>query len=281
MARNRIVDVKASVYQQYGTDHRLEFPSDGIGGWKSAYLPLNLDKTALVIMHAGYVGGQEDCPEKFKRVEYLQRSYDIAEQVYPQLLNAARSAGMHIYHVPFGTGYYEHLPGCIRAESLAEKENTPRDMAENDDVLNRLYEFRTDWVHGYGDGSATEISKRIATSKQVNTFIKQAEPYEGEGIAAGARQLAALAVADGVNHLIYIGFAIDGCLLTSDGGMVDMLRRRFMCSAVADAVTAIECKESGREQNHLHTGLWRVGISFGLVYQSSDIIEALEKLTEE
>ena len=281
MSEKRIINVKASCYMQYGTDNRLMYPSDGIGGWHTAKLPLNLDKTAIVVMHAGYVGEESDCPEKFRRVEYLKRSYEIAERVYPQLLYAVRKAGMKVYHVPYGEGYFETLPGYRRAEQLAEKETVPRDMAENDEVLNSLYEFRADWAHGYGDGSSACIAKSIAESKEICTFISQAAPQGDEGIAAGARQLAALAAADGVNHLIYIGFAIDGCLLTADGGMMDMLRRRFMCSTVEDAVTAIECRESGREQLHLQTGLWRVGSSFGFVYQSSDIIDALKKLMEE
>lgn len=281
MGKERIVQVKASCYQQYGTDATLQYPSDGIGGWISEYLPLNIDKTAIVVMHAGYVGEQSDCPEKFKRVEYLQRSYDISKHVYPKLLSAVRRAGMPVYHVPFGRGYYEELPGYLRAEAIAEKEYTPRDVAENDDVLDILYEFRADWAHGNGKGSHARIAQEISKSNVRCDFIKEAAPVGDEGIAVGDRQLAALAAADRVNHLIYIGFALDGCLLTSPGGMVDMLRRRFMCSTIADAVTAIESKESGREQTQLQTGLWRVGSSFGLVYQSSDIIGVLEKVKEE
>ena len=278
MRRDRVVELIGRYYQQYGTDLNLAYPSDGIGGWKTARLPLNVDRTALVIMHAFYGGEAEAYPEQFQRVEYLERCYQIARHVYPALLAAVREAGMRIYHVPFGSGYYEEFPGYQRAEKLAEEYRPVRDRAVQDPVAEKLYAFKADHALGDGEGSRFRIAKTVAASNAAGGFLLEAMPVGEEGIATGERQLAALATADEVNHLIYIGFALDGCLLTAAGGMMDMLRRGFLCSTVADAVTAIECRESGRDQGHLQTGLWRVGSSGGgMVYESAELIRALKQ----
>ncbi len=265
---DRTVMVNTKYYQQYG-----------LGGWGEKPLPLNLDKTALVVMHAVYVGEQEDSPEYFTSVEYLQRCYEIAAKTFSPLLNAARQNNIKIYHIPMRSGYYESLPGYIRAVNAAEPVVSPQHVATHDDVLRSLYAQRADLVHGAGEGTYAAIAKAKALSDQryVN-FIESARPQGIEPVAVNTEQLAAVAVEDSVNHLIYMGFAVDGCLLVSPGGMVDMARRRFMCSVVSDAVTAIENKESRDTLAHTQMGLWRVGSQYGFVYDSSDLIKAFKKV---
>lgn len=276
--QDRIIKLKARWYRQYGTDLSLEHPSDGIGGWESAYLPLNADKTAFVVMHASGGASPEEEPEQFCRVEYLKRSYDIAHDVFPALLRAARDAGMRVYHVPFGSGYYEHMEGYKSTLSIADGEVPHRDVAVDDEVLLELYRFRAEEINRGPKTTAEQVRSAVKRASEKMNFLPEAMPAAGESIAATENQLAACAVRDSVNHLIYIGFALDGCLLTARGGMMDMLRRRFMCSTVADAVTAIENRESGRDLGHLETGLWRVGSGMGFVYESAELIRALNEI---
>ena len=75
----------------------------------------------------------------------------------------------------------------------------------------------------------------------------------------------------------YAGFAIDGCLLISPGGMVDMNQRGVMCSAIRQAVVAIESKESAETQFAKELALWRVALLFGFVFDSDDVIAALAR----
>jgi len=112
-------------------------------------------------------------------------------------------------------------------------------------------------------------------------FPPAAEPQGVEGVAENAHQLGALCKADVVNHLIYVGFAINWCLLMSAGGMVDMGRRGFMCSTVRQAVTAVENKETARRETCKEIALWRVAISFGFVFDSDDLIRAVKMSTRE
>jgi hypothetical protein len=106
-------------------------------------------------------------------------------------------------------------------------------------------------------------------------FPPEARPRENEGIAENAEQLMALCTEQGVNHLVYIGFALNWCLLMSPGGMLDMSRRGFMCSTIRQATTAVECRETAREERNKQEALWRTALAFGFVFEADDFSGAL------
>lgn len=49
MPKTKII---ANYYQQFPADYSLEVPGEGYGGWKRAEIDLDIDGTALVVMHA-------------------------------------------------------------------------------------------------------------------------------------------------------------------------------------------------------------------------------------
>ncbi|MBI4530051.1 MAG: hypothetical protein HY709_00890, partial [Candidatus Latescibacteria bacterium] len=80
---------------------------------------------------------------------------------------------------------------------------------------------------------------------------------------------------DGINHLIYAGFAINWCLLLSPGGMADMQKRGVMCSTFRQAVTAVENKETARKELNKEAALWRVALAFGFVFDVGEFLAVL------
>ena len=102
-----------------------------------------------------------------------------------------------------------------------------------------------------------------------------ARPIGAEGIAADGTQLAALCRAHEINHLIYVGFALNWCLLMSPGGMVDMRRCGVLCSTITEATTAVENRETARAEHEKQQALWRVALEFGLVFSLPDFLHAL------
>jgi len=106
-------------------------------------------------------------------------------------------------------------------------------------------------------------------------FAPTARPVDGEGVAENGDQLAALCRAHGINHLIYVGFAINWCLLMSPGGMVDMARHGCLCSTIAEATTAVENRETAPTEQEKQQALWRIAIEFGFVYNLADFLRAL------
>jgi hypothetical protein len=83
-----------------------------------------------------------------------------------------------------------------------------------------------------------------------------------------------------VNHLVYAGFAINWCLLMSPGGMLEMSRRGIMCSALRQAVTAVENKETARHELAKEIGLWRVALAFGFIFNVDDFVSAIARPAE-
>lgn len=255
-----------SYYQQFNADLARDVPAEAFGGWKSADLPLSLTHTALVVMHAWNVGGPADRPDWFRSIEYLQRAYAIADAAFPPLLAAARGAGIRVIHVVGGGGdYYSHLPG-FRGDASGPRP-TP---SASDPTYEKLREFRRHRVHPgadnlgvlHGDGP---------------DFSPSAFPVGDEGIAATTQQLVELCEEAEINHLVYVGFALNLCLLSSDGGMADMTRRGYLCSTVRGATTAVENRETARAQLHLESAYWRVSVVHGFVYDLSDFTAFLER----
>lgn len=265
--------VPAWYYQQFDADYSRDVPAEGYGGWKKGEIEISRRHTAVVVMHAWDCGTREEYPGWFRAVEYIPRSYEICRTVFPRLLGAVRQAGFPLFHVVGGGAYYKEYPGYRRAVALAGPEPPAPESIPADPVLEKLRAFRSD--HVFVGAHNREDVKR--GSAKIN-FAREARPLGEEGIAENAHQLFALCKESGINHLIYAGFAINWCLLMSPGGMLDMSRRGFLCSAFRQAVTAVENKESARGERHKEEGLWRVALAFGFVFDVDDFVAALTPL---
>lgn len=55
-----------------------------------------------------------------------------------------------------------------------------------------------------------------------------------------------------------------------------MMKHGVMCSAIRQAVTAVENKESARQQWGKEMALWWVALLFGFVYDLDDFINAIK-----
>jgi hypothetical protein len=190
----------------------------------------------------------------------------------PTLLATVREAGMTLFHVVGGGDYYRDYPGYQRAVALAGRSlATPR--VAPDPMWMALRDFRNEHVF-VGAHNRVDVDRGFAALD----FPATARPQGDEGVAKDAHQLLALCQAAGINHLIYTGFAINWCLLMSPGGMVDMSRTDMICSALRQAVTAVENRESARHETHKEEALWRVALAFGFVFEVDDLVGQLQQL---
>ncbi len=268
----RTIRLPASYYQQFDADYSRDIPAEGYGGWQKEQIELSLDHTAVVVMHAWYWGTYEEYPGWWRTVEYIPRSYEICQTVFPRLLGAVRASGLPLFHIVGGGDYYKELPGYHKAVELAGPEPEPPEQAESDPVIDELRQLKAQRVY-----PGTHNQPDIQRGFQRIDFPLEARPVGDEGIAENAHQLFALCRQAGVNHLIYSGFAINWCLLMSPGGMLDMQRRGLMCSALRQATTAVENKETARQQLAKQVALWRVAVHFGFVFDVDDFIAALPR----
>ena len=266
-----IVRLNASYYQQYDADERLDVPGEGYGGWQTNEVALDLRHTAVVVMHAWETGTRKQFPGWYRAVEYLPRAQGILRTVFPKLLGGVRACGVNLFHVVGGGDYYRDCAGYRRALRLAGPE-PPVEQAESDPTLVHLQQFRAERAF-VGPHNTADVARGF----EHLGFAPEAMPQGDEGIAENSSQLFALCKVAGVNHLIYCGFAINWCLLMSPGGMLDMSRRGFLCSALRQAVTAVENKESARGEGHKEEALWRVALSFGFVFNVDEFLRTIER----
>lgn len=268
--------IRAHYYEQFDADHTRDVPAEAYGGWKSDLVELSQAHTALVLMHATDCGTQAENTGWFRACEEIPRTYKVCRQVMPGLLAAVRRAGLPLIHVVDGGEYYLQLPGHQRAVALTGwKENRTRRVLR-DATADAIAKFRLDRSFP-GKHNLADISRAAPHVR----FLTEAQPVGQEGIAATSDQLDALCREAGVNHLIYAGFNIDWCLLMSPGGMLEMSRRGYICSALRQAVTAVENKETARHELCKEIGLWRVSVEFGLVFDVTDFIDAIQPLASE
>lgn len=261
------VNLLANRYEQFDADPNLDVPAEGYNGWKRQELEISLEHTALVVMHAWECGTREQYPGWYRCIEYIPRSQEICRTVFPPLLSAVRGAGMTVLHVVGGGEYYKDRPGHQRAVALAGPAPEPPEIIAADATLDKL-RGQCDWI---GRHNADDLRRGVANM----TFPPEAVPLDHEGVAENAHQLFALCKEAGINHLIYVGFAINWCLLLSPGGMADMSKHGVLCSTIREATTAVENKESARGELCKQLALWRVAVEFGFVFDLDEVLRAL------
>jgi len=271
----RTIQLPSHYYQVFDLDFSREIPAEGIGGWQTKNLPFSLDHSAVVVMHAWDVGSREDFPGWHRVVEYFPRAEKILQGPLPELLQAARSASMKVYHVSAGEVPCRHLPGYERTLDFAGGPEPSGERIATDPVHRQLQAFRED--EGYlGAHNRSDIEagfKRLA-------IPEAALPLPEEDVVVDSRQLFALCQRDEINHLVYAGFALNWCLQQSGGGMVDMARQGLMCSTIREVVTAIENKETARGELAKENALWRVSTGYGFVYDLEAFVEGILRVPE-
>lgn len=259
------------LYRQYDADYGLDVPAEGFDGWHRLEVPLDLSRTALAVMHAWDTGeSPADFPGWYATVEYFPRANRIVREVFPPLLEAVRAAGLPVVHVTSGDHYVRELPGYRAARELVRESPPSRTTIELDPQARKLQQLR-EREGGNGPHNRADIQRGFERLK----IPAEAMPKEHDLIAPNDHVLDACCRHLGVNHLLYAGFAINWCLLTSPGSMLDMRRRGYLCSAIREAVTAVENRESARTESHKEEALWRVARSFGFVFDLPDLLAAL------
>lgn len=266
-----VTSIFANYYQQFDADFTLDVPGEGYEGWQKTEIEIDTGRTAFVVMHAWDAGTRQEFPGWHRAVEYIPRAKKICRTVFPPLLSAIRSTRMPLFHVVGGGDYYKAYPGYKQAVELAGPLDNDVSKIDPDPSLEKLRQFRADHVFT-GPENAPDVQRGFARLD----FASEAKPVGHEGITENGHQLAALCRNHEVNHLIYMGFAINWCLLLSPGGMADMSRYGVLCSAIRQAVTAVENKETARQELAKEIGLWRVALAFGFVFDVEDVLEMLK-----
>lgn len=268
------VRLPAQLYRQFDADPALAVPGEAYAGWHTVEAELAPEHTALVVMHAWDCGQPHEFPGWRRAVEYAPRAERIMAEIFPPLLGAVRRSPLRIFHVVGGDrDYWSHLPG-YQQTALLMRETPAPPLVPRDPVFDQMQLLRRT-AGSPGAHNAADIAAGFARLD----FAPPARPVGEEPIAKNGAQLAALCRAHGVNHLVYVGFALNWCLLMSPGGMVDMARHGCLCSTIREATTAVENAETARDEREKQQALWRVALEFGFVFSLDDFVRALPKIS--
>ena len=248
-------------YAQQGADPTQEYPAMGFGGWNKADVPIEPERTAVLVMHAWKV---PDYEAHMRHLEYLSRANAIIRDKFPPFLQAVRSKGIRLIHI---AGGFEHvlptLPGYQRITGKYPAAQVQE--IELSKEMKHLCEKHWSLVGAQNDDYAAQFERAYA---EYDLAVK---PLDDEDVVVAENQLFSLCCEHGIEHLIYTGFAVNACLLSARCGMVDMSRHGLMCSVVGDLTTAVENKETCKTQENLKYGLWKFATQRGFVFLSEDL----------
>ena len=263
-----MVQVPAYYYSQRGIDISLPHPGLGIKGWGKTDIPIDPKRTAVLVMHCWDPLPYEQFPEAYEIVEYLSRANKIYEERLMPFLEEVRRSGMRVIHVALGfepelqkfAGYHR-----IQKKYPPAKYETIQCSPEHEQLR-----YRRRLLNLAGD---KEFYDRIEETYGHYTFA--IKPLDHEDVVCRDNQLFGICRDEGIDHLIYTGFAVNACLVSSPCGYIDMTRHGIMCSIVGDLTTAVECKETCEEQLHRQVGLWQYAVWGGFVFLADDLKKTL------
>ena len=275
-----VVDVPWHIYRHFPADFsRWDAAAAGFKGWDSEVRPLNLKRTCLVLMHLPSTGLTPDTefgpdcqkPNSLGTIEWVPRTMDLVAFRLPRLVHAARAAGLQVAHVWGAPGEGPVWEACLKEAGEApppDEDVIPRDEPRWSRHMRDVFDLpRRD--EPAMDATAPELSWKLEGSV--------IEPREGDICAAYSWQLHRLCKNRGIDHLIYCGWALNWCLWFSPGGMCDMSRKGYLCSAVRGGCVAIENRESAVGEQNLEYAYWKTSTMFGYIFDLHELTTALRR----
>ena len=276
----RGVRVPWLIYRHFPADFsRWDEAAAGFRGWEAEVRELDLDRSCLVLMHfpsTGLAPGTEwgpDCqnPNALGTVEWVPRTMEVVAFRMPRLVKAAREAGLLVAHVAGAPG-----KGPVWEKSLKEAGDPP---PPDPDAIPRDEKRWAQHSRDVFDLPRSNEAPFDAAPPQVlgAGHYNILTPQKGDLCAAYSWQLHRLLKNRGVDHIVYCGWALNWCLWFSPGGMCDMDRKGYLCSAVRGGCVAIENRESAVGKKNLEYAFWKTSAMFGYVFDLHDLTAALRK----
>lgn len=283
-AAPRIISLPWHMYRHFPADFsRWREAAVGFRGWDSEVRELDLNRACLALMHfpsTGLTPDTEfgpDCrvPNSLGTVEWVPRTMEVVMFRMPRLVEAARAAGLQVVHILGGPG-----SGPVWDASAAQFGEPPPDdpdvipggAAWKDRHMRDVFDLPRP-PRDENDPGAAGLSVPLA-----ETILT---PREGDLMAATSWQLHRLLSARGIDHIIYTGWALNWCLWFSPGGMADMSRKGYLCSAVRGGCVAIENRESAVGEGNLEYAYWKTSTMFGYIFDLHELTGALRRHVRE
>ena len=267
--------LRVRYYRSYPMDAEFEFPAEGHLGEAEKELLLEVQKTAVIGMHLwniGEPGGPDVTPDGEDWVItrlyafYKQAGRVCRERIRP-IFEASRRSGVQVYHV--ATGRYAHKYPQYRetVEKFGESgPSTPGCMDRS---------WQEEHTHDrYGPEVNKVVMSRVKNKIRIPVSVA---PASGDRVVLNAGQLNGYLRSQGVNTLIYTGFAANACLLFASGGINDLFRLGYRIILVRDATAALEEKRTARESSNRDAAVRFIDRLYGYSCTTADLLTALSE----
>lgn len=266
------------IYRHYPADFsRWNEAAAGFKGWDSEVRDLDLSRTCIALMHFPDTGltpdsiFSPDCPNPnlLGTVEWIPRTMQVVQFRMPELLKAARAAGLQVAHV--GVSGPPYTEGPIWEQCVKEAGDPP---PTDTDVIER---DAARWAQHTRD--VFDLPRPNPPDTPPHTFGLPSEflPQGNDIIAQHPWQLHRLLKNRQIDHIIYCGWALNWCLWFSPCGMCDMDRKGYLCSALRGGCVAIENRESAVGEKNLEYAYWKTSTMFGYIFDYQELMQALRK----
>ncbi len=228
-------------------------------------IELKAGQTALVVMHCWNIGCSDgpDIEDNYwvgmGFPEVHRESVRIMENFIRPAMDAARKARIMVCHV----------------ESSTIKDN--RERKGRNPIPGKLEAEARNWrerIAWRSHGRSYETMSPLRGMDRAS--IAKAEP--GEPLVYSTRDLHNLLRSEGVNSLIYCGFATDMCILRSPGGVEEMADLNYRLFLLRDATLGVEFPDTIDERLSTRWGIRFFESHFGDSLETDDFISACETI---
>lgn len=280
---SRTAPIRSHYYRGYPPDFSAgRAAARGFLGWDAAPSEIDLDRSALILMHLPDAGLRPELawgpncprPDLLGSAEWVPRTMDLVTRRLPPLVQAARAARLQIAHITMGNWYARDYP---QRKRCIQEAGTPPPTPLEPLPLGP----EGDW-----EAARTKRVFRIADrppgspDTEETLFAPGLEPRDNDLVCSRTWELHRLLLARGIVNLIYTGWALNWCLWFSECGMNDMQRLRYRLFAVRGACVAIENAQSAQHESNLEYAYWMTSAKFGDLFEAEELRLALHSAAD-
>ena len=220
------------------------------------------------------IGPDAHCPGA--AADWVPTAHEIiAERIKPAM-DAARKAGITVFHVAQGT-YAPRYPTYTKIAEDPELQNPSQPVTFEGCVRPRTREEQ--WHDVLGPKFPGAVWETHADTFDIAETVR---PLSGDPVVLTGWQLNGLCRRLDVDTLFYVGFMAEVCLLNSPGAIREMSGKfAYRCVVLRDCTTAYEFPDTYRDRRMTRATIRMIESGLGYSASSEDFIAAPLRAAEE
>jgi nicotinamidase-related amidase len=250
----------------------------GEEGFRETLLRKPVGQVGLVLVHCWNVGEptgpypigpDAHCPGE--AADWVPTAHEIIAQKIKPVLEAARKAGMAIFHLAQPT-YAPRYPQYLRVAS--DPDLQPPESATVAGCV-RPRSFEQHWRDQYGADFPGPIWE---THADVFDIAEAVRPLPAEAVIVDGWQLNGLCRRMDIDTLFYAGFMADLCLMNIPGAIREMFAKfGYTCIALRDCTTAYEFADTYEGRWMTCAAIRLLETDLGYTASGEELIAAAER----